>query len=522
MNVLRTWVPAFALLAAMPSCVDSHNGAAPHDEPGGDTADDRGDGGIETDGAVVGVDSGARPIADVPPPVVTIATYPKVDGSTSTIPIARLVACELLGMRWSWQWETDAESGDYIRTIAPLSETPDEVLLSDQILAATTHTNTHSAYTRLTDGDVDLILVASEPSPDERAYADSVGVTLEWKPIGLDALVVLVNAENSLGGLTTEQVRSIYTAGVTAWSDVGGGDGAIDPYVRPTDSGSQQLFQELLMADVQMATWPSDRTATYMGALLDQVQGDPLSIGYSVYYLVTYQYENSAKMIALDGIAPNVRTIADRTYPYVAPVLVVTRADLDAESAAHQMREWLIGPSGQSAIAKTGYVPVALGDPRFGEDFSGMNFIYGPPLAGADMKWAKLTDANLSVTDASNADFTGADLTGATLSNAIFASATLNVTRLSSANLDGATFDGASMTGADLSRASLVGTTLTGADLKGALLIDATLTRTDLSGADLTGAVLDGVTWSSTICVDGENSDNAGGTCAGHLVPASG
>jgi hypothetical protein len=40
----------------------------------------------------------------------------------------------------------------------------------------------------------------------------------------------------------------------------------------------------------------------------------------------------------------------------------------------------------------------------------------------------------------------------------------------------------------------------------------------DLTGADLARATgLATVTWSSTICPDGTNSDANGGTCLGHL-----
>jgi uncharacterized protein YjbI with pentapeptide repeats len=48
--------------------------------------------------------------------------------------------------------------------------------------------------------------------------------------------------------------------------------------------------------------------------------------------------------------------------------------------------------------------------------------------------------------------------------------------------------------------------------LSGANLFDA-----NLSGADLTGATLTGVIWAHTICPDGTNSDDNGGTCVGHL-----
>jgi hypothetical protein len=76
-----------------------------------------------------------------------------------------------------------------------------------------------------------------------------------------------------------------------------------------------------------------------------------------------------------------------------------------------------------------------------------------------------------------------------------------------------ASFRNADLTGADLSGAFLGYADFTGADL----------TDADLRGANLTGAKLTDVTWDSTVCPDGTNSDDVGksgegGTCEGHLV----
>jgi ABC-type phosphate transport system substrate-binding protein len=93
---------------------------------------------------------------------------------------------------------------------------------------------------------------------------------------------------------------------------------------------------------------------------------------------------------------------------------------------------------------------------------------------------------------------------------------------LAGCNLSGVSLSGADLSGADLSAANLNRADLAGAHLNGASLSGANLNRADLSGADLSGASLAGanlndVTWSGTICPDGTNSDNDGGTCLGHV-----
>jgi HAMP domain-containing protein len=73
----------------------------------------------------------------------------------------------------------------------------------------------------------------------------------------------------------------------------------------------------------------------------------------------------------------------------------------------------------------------------------------------------------------------------------------------------------ATLAGADLRFADLEGANLQGADLT-----NADLTGANLNGATLTGAHTTGTIWSETTCPDGVKSDDAHGSCNGHLSPA--
>lgn len=296
--------------------------------------------------------------ADTSAPPITMDNYPRVDGSTSNLPLARVIACELLGVPWTWT--TSGESG-VEKTVIP-DPTPGDPVQDEKALWIVTnieHHKTHEAAMRLIDDETDLILVASKPSPDELAHAAEVGVTLKWDAVALDALVVLLNQQNPVGALTTAQIQQIYGGTLTSWSEVGGPDEAIHPYARPENSGSQQLFDTLVMQGLPMAEWPPDQVPIFMGGLVDKLKEDPFSIGYSVFYYVTYQYSiGGLKLIAVDGAVPTPQTISDGTFPYVAEVWVVVREDLDPDSLAAQLRAWLLAPGGQAVVAKSGYVPL--------------------------------------------------------------------------------------------------------------------------------------------------------------------
>lgn len=72
---------------------------------------------------------------------------------------------------------------------------------------------------------------------------------------------------------------------------------------------------------------------------------------------------------------------------------------------------------------------------------------------------------------------------------------------------------------ADLRGAVLKKVDLSGSSLRGANLEDMTLEETNFEGTNLEGAQIKGASWKGATCPDGTDSDNAGGTCAGHLDP---
>ncbi len=184
----------------------------------------------------------------------------------------------------------------------------------------------------------------------------------------------------------------------------------------------------------------------------------------------------------------------------------------------------------------------------------------GAVLNGANLEEVNLTEANLVGANLSGAvlrftDFSGADLSGADVSDADITGAVWsNTTCPDGTNSDdngetclghfyigdacpvapesgplrpglvcvGADFSSADLRGVDLSGADLTEALFFNADLKGAqlvgtVLLRADMTSADLVGADLYGAVLEGLVWSNTMCPDGTNSNDNGGTCLGHL-----
>lgn len=89
--------------------------------------------------------------------------YPRVDSSTSAHPLQRKLACDLLGLPWTWSAQTE---DNVQRTVIPdSSKNPDKKLV-EKVLAITP-SGTDGAYVNLIDKKTDVILVARAPSENK-------------------------------------------------------------------------------------------------------------------------------------------------------------------------------------------------------------------------------------------------------------------------------------------------------------------------------------------------------------------
>ncbi len=260
-----------------------------------------------------------------------LADYPRVDGSTVTIPLSEAIATRLTGLD--------------IEEVRPY------------IL----HNKTHEAYVNLVNNNADIIFVTS-PSEEELALAKEKGISLEVVPIVSEAFVFLTHAENPVNDLTLEEVRQIYAGNINNWSEVGGQDVPIIAYQRPVNSGSQTGFLELVMEDLEPMEAPTEKVIAGMGGLIDAIaayKNDESGLGYSYYYFVVDMWGNElVKLLEIDGVYPDKETIRTGEYPIKTAYYAVLRSDEPKDSSARKLLEWILSEEGQQLAEDTGYVKI--------------------------------------------------------------------------------------------------------------------------------------------------------------------
>ena len=264
--------------------------------------------------------------------VFTRENFPRLNGSTSTVPLAQAIASVLLG-------ETRED-------VADLTE----------------FSRTTQSYRTLIYGESDL-LISAEPADSIWQEKEDAGFEWEMDPFAIDGLVFVVNADNPVDSLTTEQIQKIYTGEITNWSQVGGDDVDIVPFQRNEEAGSQTAFKNLVMKDLPIMTPPTDYVVDSMMGLIEAVESyndSPGAIGYTMYYYANdMEMADGLKILAVDGVTPSADTIRSGAYPFLNNYYVVMKAGLPGDDPTSVLYHWILSDEGQKLVSHEGYVSVS-------------------------------------------------------------------------------------------------------------------------------------------------------------------
>ncbi len=236
------------------------------------------------------------------------------------------------------------------------------------------HSKSHESYERLIRGEVDVLFAATRASRELEAPAEEQGVELTYVPIAYDAMVFFTNAENSIRGLTRQQIQDIYVRNAYSnWNEVGGPDAALLPYCRNSDSGSHALMERYFLEDGALSLSPEilqgNVSQAMSSALTDVAQALSMNppayaIGYSTYdYYQSDQNlmiltDNRLHLLAVDGVLPTDETIADGSYPLSGYNYAVFRSDEPEDSPARRLAEFMRSGQGAEIVEHAGCLPV--------------------------------------------------------------------------------------------------------------------------------------------------------------------
>ncbi|MDH3713440.1 MAG: phosphate ABC transporter substrate-binding protein [Gammaproteobacteria bacterium] len=184
------------------------------------------------------------------------------------------------------------------------------------------------------DGSCDIGGVAREV--DDKWLAQGLIKTL----IGRDAVAVIVNNDNPVDALSRGDLKAIFTGQLTNWSELGGSDVPITPYIVAEASATHTVFSDAILDGSDYAgTTPIAPDSKIVG----RVTSDRGAIGQISFSFL--RHNSTVKPLSVDG---ELASVGNATYPISRPLYLLTRAD----PPAHIQRfvDWALTDEGQAIV----------------------------------------------------------------------------------------------------------------------------------------------------------------------------
>jgi len=177
---------------------------------------------------------------------------------------------------------------------------------------------------------------------------ESAGLT--QYTIGEDGIVMVVNNQNNVSGLTKDQLKGIFSGNITNWNQVGGSDAQIDVITREDGSGTRTSFEDMVMGNgTKIKADAIVQSSTE--AVKESVKGDPNAIG----FISLANMDSSVKALEINGVTPSEATVANGSYQLQRPFIFLVKGE--AKGTVKDFIDWVMGSEGQAIIKQEKVVP---------------------------------------------------------------------------------------------------------------------------------------------------------------------
>lgn len=184
-----------------------------------------------------------------------------------------------------------------------------------------------------------------------RALTASDGADLKSTVIAYDGIAVIVNNGNPVTNLSKQQIVDIFSGKITNWKQVGGSDAAITIFQREASSGTRSAFNSLVMGSTNVTDNALQASNTLN--MIQSVKGNPNAIGYCSYG----ELSADVKPLQVNGVAPSVASIKDKSYAIQRPFLFMTKGD-PTNPVVTEFIKFVTGPEGQQILARDNLVSI--------------------------------------------------------------------------------------------------------------------------------------------------------------------
>ena len=185
--------------------------------------------------------------------------------------------------------------------------------------------------------------------------SSSRGLNADEQDLGLtpiviahDGIAVIVNDDNPVDNLSTEQLRDIYAGKITNWKEVGGEDLKIQVINRDEASGTREAFRTIVMGGT-----PFDRRS----AVRDVVSRSRGAIGYiSLGFVESLNAKTSVKAVSVNHVEASEKTVASGGYPISRDLYFFVKGTPSQQ--AQDYIDYVTSEKMDKQIREAGFIPV--------------------------------------------------------------------------------------------------------------------------------------------------------------------
>jgi phosphate transport system substrate-binding protein len=200
----------------------------------------------------------------------------------------------------------------------------------------------------LLDKTADIADSSRKIKDEEIQKAKASGVNPYENTIAMDGIAVVVHPSNTIGKLTREQIKAIYTGKISNWSELGGRNAKIVVISRDSSSGTFESFEELALNKEKVR--PDSLSTASNQAMAQTVAQTPGAIGYVGLGYVTPK----VKAVGVDGIKCTKATIFSKKYPLSRALYMYTNGA--PAGNAKKLIDFIESKAGQKIVAEEGFV----------------------------------------------------------------------------------------------------------------------------------------------------------------------
>ena len=174
--------------------------------------------------------------------------------------------------------------------------------------------------------------------------------------IGLDGIAIIVNGENPLDSVTTEQVVDIFTGEIPNWISLNQIDDEIIVISKEEGRSTGELFEKFFDIVGQ-----APEKAFLIGSNIEDIAfiaGDPYAIGYVSVGSAEFAAKQGVniKMLKLDGITASIDNVRNKSYPLRRVLNLATMGEPD--TTTQKFIDFILSDEGQAIVETNNFIRI--------------------------------------------------------------------------------------------------------------------------------------------------------------------